>query len=299
MLKKALIPIISLAVVASVIFAGCANPAPTPAPAPAPSPAPTPGPTPAPEPELTGTITEAGSTTVQPLAELLAAEFMTMHPKVTITIQGGGTSVGITSVDDGTVDIGAASRELKPEEPQCSKHLLARDGIAIVVNSADSAVTNLTKIQVREIFAGEITNWQDVGGPDEDIIVVAREEGSGTRGAFQELVMGKDADGKDILITNEAILQSSNGAVRTTIATTPYSIGFISFGYLDASVKALDIEGVAATVANVLSADYPISRPLYFLTKTDPTGIVKAFIDYCLSTEAQPIVVDEGYISVE
>jgi len=282
-LKKALILVASLAVAAGIVFSGCASPAPVPVPAPAPAPAP--------EPELSGEITEAGSTTVQPLAELLAGEFTALHPKVTITIQGGGTSVGITSASDGTVDIGAASRELKPDEPTLVKHQLASDGIAIVTDPANP-VTGLTKDQVRQIFAGEITDWQDVGGPDEDIIVVAREEGSGTRGAFEELVMGES------LITNRAILQSSNGAIRTTIAITPDAIGFVSFGYLDSSVKALEIDGVAATVANVLNASYPISRPLYFLTKVAPTGVVKAFIDYCLSSEGQAIVKGEGYISV-
>lgn len=282
-MKKAIALLTTLAIVVSVIFAGCARPAPAPAPAPAPSPEPA---------ELSGTITEAGSTTVQPLAEKLAGEFTGMHPKVTITIQGGGSSVGITSANDGTVDIGAASRELKPDEPQLVKHQLASDGIAIVTDPSNTVV-GLTKDEVRQIFAGETTNWEDVGGPDKEIIVVSREEGSGTRGAFEELVMGES------LITNRAILQSSNGAVRTTVATTPDSIGFLSFGYLDTSVKALRIDGVASTVDNVLNGSYAISRPLYFLTKETPTGIVKAFIDFCLGPDGQAIVESEGYISIQ
>jgi phosphate transport system substrate-binding protein len=241
---------------------------------------------------LSGTITEAGSTSVQPLAERLANVFMQMYPKVTVTIQGGGSSVGITSADEGTVDIGAASRELKPSEPPLVKHLLARDGIAIVTPPANT-VTGLTKDEVRRIFAGEVTNWSQVGGADAEIIVIAREEGSGTRGAFEEMVMGED------LITSNAILQLSNGAVRTTVSTTPNSIGFLSFGYLDTSVKALAVDGVEGTVENAKNGSYPIVRPLYFLTKEAPTGLVKEFIDFCLSAEGQSIVTDEGFIPVD
>jgi phosphate transport system substrate-binding protein len=241
---------------------------------------------------LSGTITEAGSTSVQPLAERLASVFMQMHPKVTVTIQGGGSSVGITSADEGTVDIGAASRELKPSEPPLVKHLLARDGIAIVTPPANT-VTGLTKDEVRRIFADEVTNWSQVGGADAEIIVIAREEGSGTRGAFEEMVMGED------LITSNAILQLSNGAVRTTVSTTPNSIGFLSFGYLDTSVKALAVDGVEGTVENAKNGSYPIVRSLYFLTKEAPTGLGKEFIDFCLSAEGQSIVTDEGFIPVD
>jgi phosphate transport system substrate-binding protein len=241
---------------------------------------------------LSGTITEAGSTSVQPLAERLANVFMQMYPKVTVTIQGGGSSVGITSADEGTVDIGAASRELKPSEPPLVKHLLARDGIAIVTPPANT-VTGLTKDEVRRIFADEVTNWSQVGGADAEIIVIAREEGSGTRGAFEEMVMGED------LITSNAILQLSNGAVRTTVSTTPNSIGFLSFGYLDTSVKALAVDGVEGTVENAKNGSYPIVRSLYFLTKEAPTGLGKEFIDFCLSAEGQSIVTDEGFIPVD
>jgi phosphate transport system substrate-binding protein len=242
--------------------------------------------------DLSGSITEAGSTTVQPLAEKFSDTFSVMFPKVDVTIQGGGSSVGVKSADDGTVDIGAASRELKPDEPALVTHLLCRDGIAIVTNPGNS-VSGLTKDQVRQIFAGEITNWSQVGGPNEAIIVVAREEGSGTRAAFEEMVMGES------LITNTAILQPSNGAVKTTVSTTPNSIGFLSFGYLDASVKSLAVDGVEGSVENAKNGSYPIVRPLYFLTKAEPTGIVKVFLSFCLSSAGQAIAESEGYIAVD
>jgi phosphate transport system substrate-binding protein len=146
---------------------------------------------------------------------------------------------------------------------------------------------------VRDIYAGNITNWSEVGGDDHNIVVVAREEGSGTRTAFEDLVM------KGVLITEDAILQISNGNVRTAASTTPYSIGFLSLGYVDSSVKSLAIDGVAGTVENAKNGTYPIIRPLYFLTKEEPTGAVKNFIDFCLGAEGQDIVEDEGYIRAD
>lgn len=241
--------------------------------------------------QLSGTITEAGSTTVQPLAEKLAGAFTKNNPRVTITIQGGGTSVGIKSAADGTVDIGAASRELLPNEPQLIKFTLARDGIAIIVNPKNT-VNGLTKAQVKDIFSGKITNWKDAGGTDSGINVAAREEGSGTRTAFEELVMGTDR------ILSKAVLQPSNGALRQVVSGDAQSISFVSLGAIDSSVKALAIDGVAATEQNAASGAYPVVRPLYFLTKTEPAGLTKTFIDFCLSPDGQIIVRAEGYVPV-
>ena len=235
------------------------------------------------------TVTEAGSTTVQPLAEKLAAAFKVQNPDVSITIQGGGSSVGIKSCNDGTVDIGAASRELKAGEPNLVKHLLARDGIAIIAHPSNP-VTGLTREQVKKIFAGEITKWSQVGGENKDIHVIAREEGSGTRTAFEEMVMG------EALVKISAILLPSNGAIRTAVSSNPPASGFVSFGYIGSSVKALAIDGMAATATNAKNGSYAIVRPLYFLTKEQPTGLVKEFIDFCLSPEGQSIVAEDGYI---
>lgn len=255
---------------------------------------PSPGsPTPPSSNELSGTITEAGSTTVQPLAEKFASAFHTLHSEVTVTVQGGGSSVGIKSANDGTVDIGAASRELTADDPVLVKHLLARDGIAIIVN-ASNQITGITTDQARDIFSGKITNWSQIGGDNKDIHVVAREEGSGTRTAFEELVMGKG-----VLITNNAILQASNGALRTTVTGDPQAIGFLSLGYIDSSIRALSINGIPCTTETAKNGTYPIVRPLYFLTKTQPIGLVKAFLDYCTSPEGQQIVVQEGYVPVQ
>ncbi len=242
---------------------------------------------------LSGNITEAGSTTVQPVAESIAAAFMAKYPEVKVVIQGGGSGVGVKSVAEGTVDIGAASRELTNDEKALGivDHVIARDGIAIIAHSSQM-VNGLTKSQVKDIFSGAITNWSQLGGANKTIHVVAREEGSGTRAAFEEMVMGKDT-----VITATAILQSSNGALKTTVAGDPDAIGFLSFGYLDSSVKALDIDGIAGTVANAKNGTYPIVRPLLFLTKGEPEGLVKEFINFCLGPEGQAIVAKD-YISL-
>lgn len=223
---------------------------------------------------------------------------MTANPKVKVTIQGGGSGVGIKAANDGTVDIGASSRELTKDDPTLNKILLARDGIAIIVNPANP-VTGLSKTQVRDIFAGNITNWNQVGGPDKEIHVAAREEGSGTRTAFQEMVMGKDANGNAINISNKAILQSSSGAILQVVKGDAQSISFDSFGYVDASVKALAIDNIAASAENAKNGTYPVVRPLYFLTKSQPTGLVKAFLDFCQSPAAQTIIAKEGYITAQ
>jgi len=243
------------------------------------------------------TITLAGSTTVQPLAEKLAEAFMTENTGVRIDVQGGGSSVGVKAAGEGTSDIGMASREIKESElaefPNLEIFVIARDGIAIVAHP-NIAINNLTIEQVRDIFSGKVTNWKELGGEDQNIFVVSREEGSGTRGAFEEMVMGEDA-----LITSSAILQPSNGSVRTTVSTTPYSVGYLSFGYLDDTVKSISIDGVAPTEPNAADGSYPIVRPLNMLTNGEPTGNVKAFLDFILSEAGQKLVVEDGYISVK
>jgi phosphate transport system substrate-binding protein len=238
----------------------------------------------------TGQLQLAGSTTVQPLAEELAEAFMAKNPDLVIEIQGGGSSVGVTSAGEGTVDIGMASREIKGSEmetfPDLNVVTIAYDGIAIVTNPGIE-LPSLTIEQVRNIFAGEITNYSEVGGPDTPVVVVSREEGSGTRTAFEELVMTyKDANGdsQTKLIFEKALLQQSNGQVRTTVSTTPNAIAYLSFGFLDDSINTV--------------ASYPIYRPLNLLSNGAPSDLADAFISYILSPEGQEIVA-EDYITAK
>jgi len=248
---------------------------------------------------LSGQIQSAGSTTVQPLAEVLAEAFMADNPDVTIEIQGGGSSVGVTSAGEGTVDIGNASRNVKDSEfeefPELQVITIAYDGIAIATNP-DLELPSLSIDQVKAIFAGEITNYSEVGGPDAEIVVVSREEGSGTRAAFEELVM--ESGDEEAVITEDALLQQSNGQVRTTVSTTPDSIGYLSFGFLDESIYTVAIDGVEPSVANVKNGSYPIFRPLNMLTNGEPNDLSQAFLDFILSEAGQAIVA-EDYITVD
>ncbi len=298
-MRRFRIIVVVLAILA-MLATGCARNEPTPAPAVAPTEAPAVSP-PAEKETVTdglsGTITVAGSSTVQPLAEVFAEAFTAMHPAVRIEVQGGGSGIGVKSAGEATTDLGMASREIRDSEkeefPAMQIHVVALDGIAIVAHPG-VAVDDLTLEQVRDIFAGNITNWSEVGGPDRVITVVSREEGSGTRGAFEELVMGSDA-----LIAATAILQQSNGAVRTTVATTPDAIAYLSFGYLDESVKTVAVDGVAPTEQNALSGAYTVIRPLNMLTPGEPSGLAAAWLEFMLSSEGQAIVSGEGYLPVK
>ncbi|MGD1992575.1 MAG: phosphate ABC transporter substrate-binding protein [Anaerolineae bacterium] len=249
--------------------------------------------------DVEGNLSLAGSTTVQPLAQALADAYMAQNANVTIDVGGGGSSTGVTSAGEDTVDIGMASRNIKDSEfeefPDLQVHTIAFDGIAIVTHP-DIELESLTVEQVQSIFAGEITNFSEVGGPDAEIFVVSREEGSGTRGAFEELVM--EHGGEEKLITADANLQSSNGAVRTVVAETENTIGYLSFGFLDGSVNPVPIDGVAAEVENVVNDTYPIYRPLNMVTNGPANELAQAFLDFIMGEEGQAIVA-EDYIPVQ
>jgi len=238
------------------------------------------------------TIIVAGSTSVQPYAEVLSEDYSLLYPDIRIDIQGGGSSAGITSAQSGAADIGMSSRNLKADESASLWSVeIARDGIAIVVNSRNS-VQSLTTEQVRGIYTGKIANWSEVGGPDAKINIITREEGSGTRTSFEDLVMNKE------LISLKALVQNSNGSVRQLVGGDPNSIGFISLGLVDATVKSVQLDGVNATDANILNGAYKLARPFLFVTNGEPTGAVKDFIDYVLSADGQRVLVNEGLISV-
>lgn len=245
---------------------------------------------------LSGSLSLAGSTTVQPLAELLAEAFMAENAGVEITVTGGGSSVGVKSAVDDSADLGMASREVKDSElaetPALVSTAIASDGVAVVVHP-DNPVAELTLEQVAKIFSGEITNWSEVGGNDEMISVVIREESSGTRACFDEKVLSEE-----VLPTTTAIVQPSNGALVTTISTTPNAIGYISFGYMDESTKGIVVDGIAPTIENVVSGVYAISRNLNLISNGEASDLAQAFMDFALSAEGQVIAEEEGFISV-
>ncbi|MCR4440598.1 MAG: phosphate ABC transporter substrate-binding protein [Peptococcaceae bacterium] len=234
--------------------------------------------------ELSGTIQIAGSTSVQPLSEELAKAFMAKNPRVRINVAGGGSGAGIKAAVEGTADIGASSRELKPEERTVKEFTIALDGVAVIVHK-NNKISELKKDEIKKIFTGEVTDWSLLGGEKGPIHVISREEGSGTRGAFDELVLGKDAK-----VTDKAVIQNSTGAVRTAVAADKAAIGYISLGSLNNEVKALKVDGAEATPASVKNGVYKISRPFIYLTQKEPAGLVKAYLDFVLSPEGQDIV---------
>jgi len=234
-------------------------------------------------------IIVAGSTSVQPYAEILAEEYMILHPDVVIDIQGGGSSAGIMAAQSGTSDMGMSSRMLTDEESGLWYVEIARDGLALVVNPKNP-VKDLTLDQIRDIYTTKISNWSALGGPNKKINVITREDGSGTRDAFVKLVMGESN------ITPRAIVQDSNGAVRQLVSDDPNAIGYISLGLVNDKVKALELGGIAATRENVINGSYGLSRPFLFVAKSEPTGKAKEFLDYILSAEGQQILMNEGLI---
>lgn len=234
----------------------------------------------------TGKITIVGSTSVQPVAEKLAAAYHDKNPNVNITVQGGGSSVGLKSVQDGTAQIGTYSSKLdNSTAPGINQYLIANDGIVIIVNK-QSNLTDLTKDQVKSIFAGNNSTFT----------VVTREEGSGTRDAFVSLIMG----GKNgTNITKSAIVQSSTDAVKQSVAGNPNAIGYMSLADVDDSVKVLKIGGVTPSAATVKDGTYTIQRPFLFLTKGAATGTTLDFINWVLSSEGQKIIEEEGAVPVK
>ena len=239
------------------------------------------------------TIQIAGSTSVQPVAEKLAQAYMQKHPDVKINVQGGGTSVGITSAQQGTADIGTASSKPKDSDAQgLVQTQIAKDGIVVVVNNANK-ISSLTLNQTKDIFSGNVTDWSKVGGSSGTISVITREDGSGTRDGFQNIVMG-GKNGTPILKT--AVVQSSTEAVLQAVKGDPNAIGYISLASLNGDVKAVTINGVTPSEKTVSDDTYKIVRPFIFLTKGQPTGIVKDFIDFTMSAEGQNIVKQAGAV---
>jgi phosphate transport system substrate-binding protein len=238
-----------------------------------------------------GGMTVAGSTSVEPFAELLAEEYMRLHPRVHIYVQGGGSTAGVEAARSHAADIGMSSRSLLPSEKDLSAVMIARDAIAVIVHP-ENHIRNLSLIEVRDVFSGITKRWKELGGPDRPIVLVTREEGSGTREAFQKFVMGKEE------ISLAALVQDSNGAIRQVVSGDPNTIGYISLGLVNEKVKAMEISGVEASVSNIENGSYTLVRPFLFLFDGEPTGEAKAFVDFVLSPPAQKILSKEGLVSI-
>lgn len=246
--------------------------------------------------DLSGSISMVGSTSMEKLANALSEAFMEEYPDITVTAEFVGSGAGIEAVTNGTADIGNSSRSLKDEEKAAGvvENVVAIDGIAVCVDPANE-VADLTKEQLTNIYNGTVTNWKEVGGADEPIIVIGREAGSGTRGAFEELVDLVDG----CKYANEL---DSTGAVIAKVASTPGAIGYASLDALDDSVKALSLEGVEATAENIKAGNYFLSRPFVMATKgeiSEQNDLVQAWFDFVLGDEGQQVASEVGLITVK
>lgn len=246
--------------------------------------------------DLSGSVSMSGSTSMEKLANAVAESFMEKYPNVTVTAEFTGSSAGIESVLAGSVDIGNSSRNLKEDEKSAGavENIVAIDGIAVVTDPANK-IEDLTKDQLVSIYTGETKNWSEVGGDDQAIVVVGREAGSGTRGAFEELLDIADA----CVYANEL---DSTGAVMAKVASTPGAIGYVSLDVVDDSVKALKLDGVDATEENIKAGNYALSRPFVMTTKgeiSEQKTEVQALFDYLSSDEGKALIKSVGLITVD
>lgn len=246
--------------------------------------------------DISGKITMAGSTSMEKLANAVAESFMAKYPNVTVTPEFTGSSAGIEAVLAGTVNIGNASRALKDSEKESGavENIVAIDGIAVVTD-ASNAVADLTKEQLIGIYTGQTTNWSELGGEDTAIVVVGREAGSGTRGAFEELLEIED----QCTYANEL---DSTGAVMAKVASTPGAIGYVSLDVVDDTVKTFALEGVEATAENIKAGNYFLSRPFVMATKgeiAEQDATVQALFNYLASEEGKEVIKAVGLITVD
>lgn len=241
----------------------------------------------------------AGSTTVLPIAQKTAEVFMDDNPSVDISVRGGGSSVGIAALIDGTCDIADASRAIKETEIQKAAangkdpvaHIVAMDGIAVVVNKANP-ISKLSRKQVRDIFTGKVSDWSQLGGKPGKIVVVSRDTSSGTFEAFGELVMNKEK------VLPGALMQASNQAVAQSVALTPSAIGYVGLGFMSGDIKALEIEGVRPSRETVISGEYAVTRPLFMYSDGKPEGPIKDYLEFVKSREGQRLVEEQGYVGL-
>jgi phosphate transport system substrate-binding protein len=217
---------------------------------------------------------------------------MLTHPDTKVTMQIGGSAVGIQSALSGAAQIGMADLvELPAEAKALSSVVVARDGIAVIVNLKNK-VNNLTFQQLRDIYSGKIKNWKIVGGNDHPITVVSRETGSGTKFSFETII-------KNIKLTNDVVIQDTSGTIRETVSNDANAIGYISHGFINEKIKPVSVNGIACTSEEIIKGNYSLVRPIFFLTKETPKDKIKEFIDYTLSKQGQDIIKQNGLIPVK
>ena len=238
-----------------------------------------------------------GSTTVLPIAQAAAEVFMQNNSQADISVRGGGSGNGVAALIDGTCDIADSSRPMKDKETLLCQgkgispvpHIIAMDGIAVIVHSSNP-IQGLTIEQIRNIYIGKITNWKELGGEDQKIVMVSRDTSSGTYEIFETIVL----QGKKV--SPDSLSQASNQTVATLISTTKGAIGYVGLGYITGAVKPIDVNEVTPSEETVANGTYPISRPLFMYTNGAPQGTAKDFIQFIWSPEGQKIVEEQGFV---
>lgn len=244
---------------------------------------------------LEGTISIAGGTAHIPVMNDAAQKIMTFNPKIRITVEGGGSGIGVQKVGEGLVDIGDTGRALSEEEVAkygLKTFAFALDGVATVVHP-ENPVSGLSAQQIKDIFAGVITNWKEVGGKDAAIHLFTRDEASGTREVFWEKLLKKGP------VATAANIVASNGAMKVAVSQDKNAVGYVGIGHVDGSLKAVILDGVTASQENAMKGTYPVVRKLYMNTKGEPSKLVKAFIDYIMSLNGAEIIKKHGYIPLQ
>ncbi|MDO4487728.1 MAG: phosphate ABC transporter substrate-binding protein [Eubacteriales bacterium] len=243
--------------------------------------------------KVSGTIALAGSTSMEKLCEALSESFMEKYPDITVTVEYTGSGAGIESLAKGSIDIGNASRGLKDGEKEAGavENIVAIDGIAVITDK-NNAASDLSTDNLKDIYTGKIKNWKELGGADEAIVVIGREAGSGTRGAFEELLKIED----ECAYAQEL---DSTGGVLAKVAATPGAIGYVSLDVVNDTVKALALNGVEATEANIVAGSYMLSRPFVMATKGEVSAqkaTVQTWFSYIASEEGQAVIKGLGLI---
>jgi phosphate transport system substrate-binding protein len=246
-------------------------------------------------------LSTQGSTTVLPIAQKEAEEFMKINKDADVSVSGGGSGVGIAALIDGSCDIANSSRPIKSKEIVLAKQkgvnsvgtIIANDGIAVIVNPVNKALSGLTISQLKAIYSGEITKWGQVNGTGDLIVVLSRDTASGTFEVFNELVL------KGAKLREDSLMQASNKEIEETVAKTPGAIGYVGLGYITPEIKALTIDGVMPSDVTVLDKTYKLARPLFMYTNGEPVGLTKDFIDFILSDVGQKNVKDTGFVKIK
>lgn len=244
-----------------------------------------------------GNVVIKGSTTVLPIAQKAAEEFMKMNADVNISVSGGGSGNGIKAIIDGATDIANSSRFIKDKEIKLAMekgvlpvpHRVALDCVVPVVHPANP-LNEISVSQLKDIYTGKITRWKELGGLDKPIVVISRDTSSGTYEVWHKKVLEKEK------VTPKALLQASNGAVAQAVAKNKYAVGYIGIGYINKDVKTLKVDGVEASPTTALNGTYPVSRALFMFTNGWPKGDVMSFINFVVSPAGQKMVQEEGYV---